>query len=120
MGLKEVIQGTVKNAVFPALGNLKTTVTYRSKGVVSYVGGVVSSGDTDYTITNAVLVDFTTFEIDNVTILSTDRKLLIPSGSLTPTPKLTDSVVISSVEWQIHNMEIDPAEACWIFQIRKP
>lgn len=120
MGLKSAIQNAI-TAGFLSLGDLPTSVTYTSKGAPTYVpsDGTYTSTDVEYTV-SMLLTSYRIEEIDDVVVLKTDRKGIIPSSELTPTPKTDDTVTISDVAWQVVNVKQDPAEAAWIFQLRKP
>lgn len=120
MGLSATISSAVQ-AAFTALGDIPQSVTYTSKGTSTYnpTTGAVTSTDTTYTV-SMVLESYSSREIDNQIILSTDQKATIPQANLTPTPKVTDTITISSVVWGIVGIGQDPASATWVFQLRKP
>jgi hypothetical protein len=121
MGLKSVFQNAAKT-IFTAFDDIPISVTYVSKGDSTYnvaTGVAVPSSETEYTV-DGILEDYTAVEIDDITILSTDQKFLIPQLNLSPTPREQDEIVIDSITWQVIDIETDPAEALWIMQIRKP
>jgi len=122
MGIGATVQSAVQSA-FTVMDDMLTTVTYRAKssGSATYntTTGAVSESYTDYSV-DGLLVRYQSQEVDNVAIQPTDQKLLVPALDLTPTPKLNDIVVISSVSWQVINFSKDPAGAMYIIQLRLP
>lgn len=122
MGIGTTVQTAVQ-AAFDVLDDMLTVVTYRAKssGSATYntTTGAVSESYTDYSV-SGLLVRYQAKEIDNLAIQPTDQKLLIPVLDLSPTPKLNDVVVISSVSWQVVNFGKDPASAMWVIQLRLP
>jgi hypothetical protein len=121
MGLKSTIQQTVLGAM-NALDDIPTEVVYHSTGAITYDPATRTpseTGGSDYTIEKAILVGYKSSEIDGVKILKTDQQLLIPGLSLTVTPKENDYVTVDGIKWDIEDFSIDPADAMWIFQVRK-
>lgn len=122
MTMKAAFQKAAEKA-FAAAGDLRTTVTYRSKnsGSATYTPstGAVSDSYSSYTI-KVILADYTITERDGKTVLSTDRKAIIPVSKLTPTPKTNDIIVIDDVSWDVVGYKKDPADALYTIQIRKP
>lgn len=123
MGLADVVQKAAQTA-FKAIGDIPLTCAYTSKGTSVYnpaTGGYTST-DTDYAGLSILFEGYTAKEVDDAggVILSTDQKASIPNLSLIPTPKITDYITGSdSKKWTIENVEIDPARALWIFQVRR-
>ena len=121
MGLSEVLKNAAVTAL-NAVGNIATVATYHSTGVFTVspaTGNITESGDTDQSTITMLFSDYTSDEIDGVSILSTDQKISIPSNSLTATPKVDDYVLDSSIKWHIQRVGIDPAGAMWVLQGRK-
>lgn len=123
MGLKGSIQTAVQSA-FLSLDDIVESVTYRSK--TSSTGdyypaiGKVVPKYTDYASVEMAMVRYKQEEIDDKTILNTDMKAIVPSLDLTPTPKVADQIIRANTStWEIIGIQQDPAEAVWIFQIRK-
>lgn len=119
MGLKATIQSAVQSA-FIAFGDIRTSVSYISKGTATYnpTTGAVTSTDVTITI-SGILADYEINEIDNEAIILTDRKIMIPTADLSVTPKIEDTITISSITWQVINVGVDPADAMWTLQLRK-
>ena len=123
MTLKTDIQKIVED-IFVSVDTwgLTTSVTY-----VHHTGNPTYDPDTRVSTLSTtnypvemLLTSFENKEIDNIVIMGTDRKAMIASRDLTPTPSLKDTITISSVTHEIINIRKDPADAMWIFQIRKP
>jgi len=123
MGLADVVQKAAQTA-FKAIGNIPLTCTYVSKGTPVYnaTTGAYTSTDTSYASLKILFEDYNAREIQDAggVILSTDQKASIPNLSLTPTPKITDTITDSnSQKWAIMDILIDPARALWVFQTRR-
>jgi hypothetical protein len=127
MGMKEAFKAAAQTA-FSAAGNVKKSVTYRSKSnknpTYTPSTNTVTDRYTDYTV-NMIFESYISREIDNRTVLATDQKALIPVDNLTPTPKINDEVIVdkgetTEVNWDIVHIHKDPADALYTFQIRKP
>lgn len=120
MGLREVLQNAAVAAV-AAVGNIATASTFVSiASVYDTATGDTTITDTDYPDLKIVFTNYKSNEINNTTILSTDQKALIPKLNLEPTPKMKDLIQRNGIEWKIESIDIDPADALWIFQVRKP
>jgi len=123
MGLKEAFQNAAV-AAFNAAGNIKTSVTYRSKTNINPSfepsTGTITDSYTDYTDVEFIFLKYEVKEIDGKSILRNDRKAIIPVTNLTPTPKRDDIILLSSIPWNVVEFNTDPADALWEFQLRKP
>ena len=127
MGLANTIQSAAKTA-FKAIGNVAITCTYTSKGTQTYnvTTGLYTSTDTTYPTAGQpdlkfLFEDYSSAELADQNILSTDQKATIPQLNLTPTPKKTDYLTDdNSVVWQIEGIGQDSARATWVLQVRKP
>jgi len=123
MTLKTDIQKIVKD-VFASVDTwgFATSVTYiHHTGNPTYdpETRVTTAATTSYSV-KMLLTSYENKEIDNVVIMGTDKKAMIASKDLAPTPSLKDTITIDSVTHEIMNIEKDPADAMWVFQIRKP
>ena len=121
MGLKETFKGAAQT-IFTAFGNVATAATYNSKTTGTYnpTTGATGATTTEYAV-SMIFDEFSSFETDNEIILSTDKKAMIPVDNLTPTPIIRrDTITKNGVEWDIIGEKGDPAEALYIFHIRRP
>jgi len=122
MGLKEAFKKAAQSA-FVAAGNIRETVSYRSKTAASAsydpIEGVITDAYTDYSV--AMIINKSrSVQNDNRAILENDDDAMIPVDNLTPAPKLHDQIVRNTTEiWDIVWFKTDPALALWTFQIRK-
>jgi hypothetical protein len=127
MSLKDAVQNAAKTAV-DAVGDLAVTTTYHCFVTSSYnaVGGTVT---TTFTSVSDVMVIFEGFTlIEKFTVRTaqdiTDReekKIHLPSLNIPNiTPTLKDKIVTDSGEnWEIAQVDSDPAQALWTFRARK-
>ena len=121
MGLKETFKGAAQT-IFTAFGNVATAATYNSKsaGTYSPTTGANTVTTTEYAV-EMIFDAFSSFDVDNETVLITDKKAMIPVDNLTPTPVIRrDTISISGVEWEIIREMGDPADALYVFHIRRP
>ena len=127
MGLRDAFAGGV-SAIFSALDDVPVSVTYTSRTeTYNVTSRTVTVSSTALTV-DAILDEYSDVELrfgerlnDDQTILGTDKKAMIKAEDLsTITPKVLDTITISSVDWQVKAMKIDPAGAMWTFQIRRP
>ena len=123
MGLKNAFQKAAI-AAFNAAGDIKTSITYRSKTnsnpSFNPSTGVITDPYTDYTDIKFIFLKYESREIDGKSILKNDMKGIIPVLNLTPTPKRDDQIILNSVLWNVIAYEKDPADALWEIQFRKP
>ena len=122
MGLQEAFKAAAQ-AAFVAAGNVRETVSYRSKTNASATydptTGAVTDAYTDYSV-KMIINNSRALQGDNRAILPNDCDAMIPVDNLTPTPKLHDQIIRSSTEvWDIVWYDVDAAQALWTFQIRK-
>lgn len=122
MGLREAFKKAAQTA-FTAAGNIKETVTYRSKTSASASydpdTGIVTDAYTDYSV-SMIINKSRSFQHDNRAILENDDDAMIPVDNLTPTPQLHDQILRNTTDiWDIVWLKSDPALALWTFQIRK-
>lgn len=112
-------------AAFNAAGDIKETVTYRSKAnrnpTYTPSSNTVSDSYSDYDVL-MVFGSFKSREIDGQTVLSTDQwgmcryEELYDSGI---TPKINDTIVRSSTTWEIIDI-MNLADVVYKFHLRKP
>ena len=122
MGLADIVQNMAQ-AAFNIIGDIPKACTYTSKGTPTYnpATGAYTSTDTTYSGLKFLFEDYAVMEIDDQNILSTDMKATIPQLNLTPTPKKQDTITdADSVAWDVVGIGKDPADALWVFQVRKP
>ena len=119
MGLQATFKAAAET-IFTALDDIPQPVTYTSTGVKAYdpATGAVTSTDATYTV-YMVFDSYSRREIDNQAVLSTDMMAMVPVDSLTPSPTLRDTIAYNGATWQIVGIVTDPAEALWVFQIRR-
>lgn len=122
MGLKETFQNAAE-AIITGFGNVaNTSLAYHSLGTYAYnatTGGQTESGGTDITII-AIYDEIESEELQDRPIKMTDRKLLVANNDISVTPKVSDYVTISSVNWNVIDLATDPAEALYTLFVRKP
>ena len=133
MGLLDAIQAATK-AAFAPIEDITVSVNYLSMAdqVDSYVpaSGIIHSTATTYSGINMLMTDISSEEMTTIRDryrdndanlnLSTTKKMLVPALDLTPTPRVGDKLTISSVNWDIFDVETDPATALWTLFVRKP
>lgn len=130
MGLKEAFKAAAQ-AAFNAAGNVKNTVTYISVSEPTYdtSTGAVSWNNTSYSNISVITDEYSNREIDNQpvgsregdrAILPGDKKVYILYDDLTPTPKENDRITISGQDWTVIGHYVDPAQAMWQLQVRRP
>ena len=129
MGLKETMQSVAQTLV-AATGTIRKSVIYKSKSANPTYNpstGAVTEAETSYTV-QAVL-DMSPSglgsaiglgDVKNLAVNKNLKTVYIPKLDLTPTPKITDEIVIDTVTWEIEDINIDPADALWILSIKKP
>ena len=120
MGLADIFKDAAET-IIDAFDDIPISVTYVRKGSSVYVPGTgaVTSTDTEYTV-KGIPDEFETEEINNLSILRTDKLFYIASNDLDVTPVVSDEIIISDVTWQVISVQSDPADALWVIQIRKP
>lgn len=123
MSLKTDLQNIVED-VYEVLDDEEflTTVTFTmhtANPTYDPTTRTVTSSTTDYSV-NMLLSNYHQTEVDNVSIMGTDRKASIPQNDLTPTPNLKCTVTINDIVHEIIDIGKDVADTLWIFQLRKP
>jgi len=119
MGIKTVLQNIMPK-IITVLGDLAFTGTYHSTGTLVYnpaTGTKTETGGSNITITG-VMSDYNQDEVDHQAVKITDKKFLIPSATLGVEPKMTDTITISSITYNVISKRVDPAEAMWVIQGR--
>ena len=122
MGMQEAFKKAAQTA-FVVAGNIKETVSYRSKTNASATydptEGTVTDAYTDYSV-SMIINKARSTQNDNRVILENDDEAMIPVDNLTPTPKLHDVIIRNTTEvWDIVWFRTDPAQALWTFQLRR-
>lgn len=122
MGLRELAQ-TIAKTGFTAAGNIPRPCLYRSKTAASpsynSATGAVTDLYTDYSV-SMIFGKFKTTEIDGQAIRLSDTKAMIPSIDLAVSPKENDIVIRDGIVLEVIKIKVDPAEALWVFQLRRP
>ena len=117
MSLRELVQANVTTA-FKELGDLKSSGTYTSSGgTYDPSTGTVSTGTT-YSFTDGVVTVYGSMEIDNTTVLRTDRKLILNATGLGFNPAISGTVTINSSDFKVVSVRSDPAGATYTLQLR--
>ena len=122
MGLAETVQKMAQVA-FKVIDNIPLTCTFTSTGTPVYnpATGTYSGGDTAYSGKSILFEDYKAMEIIESagTIVGTDQKASLPVLNLTPTPKITDKITDPGGKiWTVKNVNLDPARALYVFQVR--
>ena len=121
MGLQEVFKAAAQMA-FEVSGNIKTSVTYThvtANASYNPATGAVSTSATNYTV-SVIFDEYESEDVDGVTILNTDQIAMIPVENLPIIPSNHDYMEADSKRWNVVNKKVDPANALWILQTRKP
>lgn len=121
MGLKDTLKNAAKAAV-AATGDIPVTCVYWSmvSSVYSPSAETIVNKGTKQDAVDFISADFEQKEIDGDKVKREDKKALIPSLNLNFVPKADDRLVVSLTEqWEVENVDTDPAEALWILHIRR-
>jgi len=119
MGLIDTIQKAAQSAI-QGIGDLAPICSYYEQGKSERdkLTREVTSQDTVYEV-RALVTDYTTAELKNSAIKSTDQKILIASNDLAIVPKKKDYLIDSDgITWSFEAINTDPASALWIIQGR--
>ncbi len=123
MGLKDTFKNAARTALNVA-GDVKRDVRYHSHVSTFYdaSSGISSVIGRSYFF-SMLFEDYRQAEIDNVRIMPTDVKATVAQlsiGPLIPTTQDTVNVceVYGSTEYEVRDIEEDPAQATWVFQLR--
>ncbi len=121
MGLRAKIQKAVQKAFLKQMGDLPEALTFRqTSSTYDATTSIVTSADTDTSVTGKLIGD----QKRRIGALTTfpEKTALIPARELPgTTPKVGDRVVDpDSVAWVVDFVEIDPAGACWVLDLRRP
>lgn len=127
-GLKDIFQKAAQTA-HAVFKDVAIKVDYHSIGTFTYdatAGTNVESGGHDQKAVRFIFENYSTKEIDNEIILSTDQKASVPVLNLEMVPKpsdyLTKPLTVDEEEgvvWNVVGVKTDPAEAAWELQVRK-
>lgn len=122
MGLRDTVQKAAV-AALTAVGDLAPQSSYlsiQSEAEYDTVSGSTFMVAKQLDNIPMVFTDFSVKEVDGVSILSTDQKVLIAALDISVIPKVGDVVVKSSTEhWKVVNPNTDPAEALWVLHVRQ-
>lgn len=118
MGLRSTIDKAVGTA-FKAAGDIPKTLTYHSITIGAYnpATGTTSTTTATHSV-QYIRQDYSAIEIDGEVVKPYDKRVILRQSTLPVTPKLTDTVVIDAVTWNVVNFEQDPAGATWVLQLR--
>jgi hypothetical protein len=82
--------------------------------------GTVMNSETTYTDVPMVLASYTSEEIDDDKIVTTDQKAIIAANDLPVVPKVQDRIVLSDgTDYMVMDFNGVPGESLWIVQIRE-
>ena len=123
MGLKDTFKAAAETTA-QAFGDVFTSAVYEAEATTVYD---VSAGTTSIVssryLVSMLFSKYKSMEIDGSMVKPTDIKGIIPQNNLTPAPDLNDRVIRveagASVVYEIRNIQQDPADAIWKFQLRK-
>lgn len=123
MGLKSVFQNAAKT-VLNVAGDVRKDVRYFAVASTTYdvSAGVASVIGRNHFI-SMFFETYAQKEIDDVHIKPSDVKAIFAQLDVTHlTPRLSDSVHVcdayGSTEYELVNIDTDPADAQWILQLR--
>jgi hypothetical protein len=122
MGLRSTLAKAVGSA-FIAVGDIAESGTYRrTASVYNTSTGTNVITNTDYIIDKVVWTKFDNFEIDRISILGSDVKVLFQTSKLSITPNIaTDQMVRADGKiYNILRVSKDPAGAVYTLQLRSP
>jgi hypothetical protein len=119
---RSVIKGAVASA-FKVLGDIPEAATYRrTSSTYNPATGTNVVTNSDTTIPDVVFTKFQNFEVDKITILSTDIKAIFQSSRIAVVPNIATDVLVdkNSKVFNIIRVEQDPAGATYSLQLRAP
>lgn len=118
MGLRSMIDKAVGTA-FKVAGDIPQTLNYNSITIGAYNPATGTTDTTTITHSIQYIPDaYKAHEIDGEAIKPHDHRVIIRQSTLPVVPKLTDTVVIDLVTWNVVHFEQDPASATWTLQLR--
>lgn len=124
MTLKRTLVVKAVKSAFKAIGNIPETCTYRRTATAYNPStGQTTTTNADHTINQAVFCRYETMEIDKVSVLATDLKMIIQKSSLTLTPNVATDKIVRTSENKTYNIlrvSQDPAGATYTIQLRSP
>lgn len=119
MGLRDTLAKATASA-FTALGDIPETATYRRSSSV-YDPSTGSNVETYVEFTLPVIfTSYQNFEIDRVSVLSTDVKAIVQQADVGITPSATTDMIImaNGEEFMVLRYAADPAGATYSIQLR--
>lgn len=86
-------------------------------GAYDPVTGTSTATTADYACTG-IVTSYGQHEVDGTSILTTDRKAIVPQAALTITPTSADKAVIAGTAKAIIHVGQDAVGATWVLQVR--
>lgn len=120
MSLKATIQNAVV-AASKAFGDIVVEYRYKqvSAGTYDNTKGSIVSSETAHTIP-MIRAEYDTEDIDGTKIQAGDLLFIVLDPSyITFTPSTSDKIVYGGSDWGVVRFSQDPAEATWMFQVRR-
>lgn len=115
------IRTLAANAVAKGFGatNAPQAMAIRRATVGAYnpVTGTATATTTDYACTG-IVTTYGQREVDGTSILTTDRKVIIPQAELSISPTTADKAVIGGAAKAIIHVGQDAVGATWVLQVR--
>jgi hypothetical protein len=120
MGLRDLAKNLAEAAINKIAGDIAVDVTFRHVVIGTYnpVTDTYDRTETEFTV-KGVLTRAKRDEDDFTPVVDDTMKLLIPQKSFTVPPDDSDEVLISGHKYEIVQLKTDPAEALWVFSIRR-
>jgi hypothetical protein len=120
MGLQQLVKDAVVMA-FDVIADLeKVTFNYKeSDPSYNETTGVVTDTESSCPV-KMIISRWNAKQIDNLSILPTDMKAIMPVSKLSVTPNRHCTVTRNGIELDIEDIQTDPMEGAWIFQLRQP
>lgn len=121
MGYRALIQSLVQDAVVTAVGDLNSTITFRSvvTGAYNTDTGVVTRTVTEYDA-KCVLTKVRQDDSVDLNLIRTGKKALVPVLELPATlsvDALDDLVEVDGIEYTISAITLDPSGSLYSFML---
>lgn len=119
MSLRAIIANGV-DAAWAGLGDIPQPITLRRvSSTYNPSTGTSTTTNTDYLIAKGILTKYAEFEVDKVSVMSTDRKLILRKKDVTIVLNTSsDRVLIGTTVFNIIRVTEDPAGATYTVQLR--
>jgi len=121
MSIRTLFQNAAVTAV-RAFGDVAVSTNYEALSSATYNASSGAAVATRETVAGvSVIFDvFKLREVDGVKVRPEDKRAYIPAKVLsTVTPSVEDRIYQSGVYWNVVSVEIDPAGALYVLQVRK-